>query len=80
MLNLNLTDLTGLYFVLLLLFLTAGIVLNVCKRRAEKQARTQTAERLRSIGRICLIAAAACFVLYLVSFTGSMSEYFAKGH
>lgn len=80
MLNLNLTDLTGLYFVLLLLFLTAGIVLNVCKRRAEKTERTRAAQRFGSIGRICLIAAGACAVLWLVSFTGAASEYFAKGH
>jgi drug/metabolite transporter (DMT)-like permease len=77
---LNLTDLTGLYFVLMLLFLIAGIVLSVCRRRAEKRGRTQTVPRLRSIGRICLIAAGACLALYLFSFVGAMSEYAAKGH
>ena len=76
----NLTDLTGLYFVLMLLFLTAGIVLGICRKRAARREHTQTEQKLKSIAKICLIAAGACCFLYLFSFLGSMSEYFAKGH
>lgn len=76
----NLTDLTGLYFVLMLLLLIAGTVLHICKRRAEKREHTQAAQRLRGIAKICLTAAGACCCLYLFAFLGSVSEYFAKGH
>ena len=76
----NFSDLTGLYFVLCLLFSSVGIVLHILKKRAEKNGSAQSAQRLHSVTRICLLAACACFVLYLFSFTGSMSEYFSKGH
>ena len=80
MMSWNLTDLTGLYFVLWLLFLIAGVVLHIFKKQAENNARGHPAKKLQNVIRICLLAACACFVLYLFSFIGSMSDYFSKGH
>ena len=76
----SLTDLCWFYTALWMILLIVSVILFICKiifRRLGKTALTRKCSKILSI---CLLIAAVCVLLSVISLTGSMAEYFQRGH